>query len=44
MVALGIGVDGRSFLGDQARKRARDLEDELRRRGIEFEPIVWPAN
>ena len=43
MVALDIGVDGRSFLGEQARKRARDLEDELTRRGIDFEPIVWPA-
>lgn len=42
MVALGIGVDGRTFLGEQARKRAKALEDELTRRGIEFESIVWP--
>ncbi|MGB6080267.1 MAG: hypothetical protein WBF99_12485 [Xanthobacteraceae bacterium] len=42
MVALDIGVDGRTLLGEQARKRARALEDELTRRGIDFEPIVWP--
>lgn len=42
MVALGIGVDARTFLGEQARKRAKALEDELTRRGIEFEPIAWP--
>ncbi|MBN8979437.1 MAG: hypothetical protein J0I08_23510 [Rhizobiales bacterium] len=42
MVALDIGVDGRTLLGEQARKRAKALEDELTRRGIEFEPIVWP--
>ena len=42
MVALGIGVDGRTLLGEQARKRAKTLEDELTRRGIDFEPIVWP--
>ena len=43
MVALGIGVDGRTLLGEQARKRAKTLEDELRRRGIDFEPIIWPS-
>ncbi|MGB5902530.1 MAG: hypothetical protein WBH00_06720 [Xanthobacteraceae bacterium] len=42
MVALGIGVDRHTVLGEQARKRAKTLEDELTRRGIDFEPIVWP--
>lgn len=42
MVALDIGVDGHTLLGEQARKRAKALEDELTRRGIKFEPIVWP--
>ncbi len=42
MVALGIGVDARTFLGEQARKRANALEDELTRRGIDFELIAWP--
>ncbi|MGX9390485.1 hypothetical protein ACWX0K_07270 [Nitrobacteraceae bacterium UC4446_H13] len=41
MVALDIGADGRSLLGEQARKRAKALENELTRRGIEFEPIAW---
>ena len=43
MVALGIGVDGCTLFGGQARKRAKTLEDELTRRGIDFEPIVWPS-
>lgn len=42
MVALDVGVDRYTLLGEQARKRARALEDELVRRGIEFEPIIWP--
>jgi hypothetical protein len=42
MVALDIGLDGRTLLGEQARKRAKALEGELTRRGIEFEPIAWP--
>lgn len=42
MVALGIGVDRHTVLGEQARKRAKALEDELTRRGIEFEAIAWP--
>jgi hypothetical protein len=42
MVALDVGTDGRSLLGEQARKRAKALENELTRRGIEFEPIAWP--
>lgn len=42
MLALGIGVDRDTVLGEQARKRAKTLEDELARRGIEFEPIIWP--
>ena len=44
MVGLDIGVDPYTLLGDQARKRAKNLEDELTRRGIAFEPIVWPVN
>ena len=43
MVALDIGVDVRTLLGEQARKRAEALEDELTRREIKFEPIVWPV-
>jgi hypothetical protein len=43
MVALDIGVGRYTLLGEQARKRAKALEDELTRRGIDFEPIVWPA-
>jgi len=42
MVALDIGVNRYTLLGEQARKRAKTLEDELTRRGIDFEPIVWP--
>jgi hypothetical protein len=42
MVALDIGVDRYTLLGEQARKCAKALEDELTRRGMEFEPIVWP--
>lgn len=42
MVGLGIGVDRNTVLGEQARKRAKTFEDELTRRGIEFEPIAWP--
>jgi hypothetical protein len=41
MVALDVGTDGRSLLGEQARKRAKAIENELTRRGIEFEPIAW---
>jgi hypothetical protein len=37
-----IGVGRYTLLGEQARKRGRDLEEELRRRGITFDPIVWP--
>jgi hypothetical protein len=44
IVALDIGVDRYTLLGEQARKRAKTLEDELTRRGIDFEPIVWPAS
>ncbi len=43
MVALDTGTNDLFLLGEQARKRARDLEEELRRRGIDFDPIVWPA-
>jgi hypothetical protein len=43
MVALDIGVDRYTLLGEKARKRAKTPEDELTRRGIEFEPIAWPA-
>ena len=42
MLALKIGVDGYTFLGEQARKRARQIEDELQRRGIAFDPLVFP--
>ncbi|MGB3487199.1 MAG: hypothetical protein WBA62_03780 [Xanthobacteraceae bacterium] len=42
MVALDIGADGCTLLGEQAKKRGRDLENELRRRGISFDPIGWP--
>jgi len=42
MVALDIGVDGRTFFGELARKRAQYFEDEMTQRGIYFEPIVWP--
>jgi hypothetical protein len=37
-----IGVGRYTLLGEQARKRGRDLEEELRRRGITFDPIIWP--
>jgi hypothetical protein len=43
MVALDIGTDRYTLLGEQARKRAKALEDELTRRGIEFAPVVWPS-
>jgi hypothetical protein len=43
MVALDIGVGRYTLLGEQARRRAKALEDELTRRGIDFEPTVWPA-
>lgn len=40
MVALDTGADGFTLLGEQARKRCRVPEDELRRRGIEFKQIT----
>jgi hypothetical protein len=43
IVALDIGVGRYTLLGEQARKHAKALEDELTRRGMEFEPIVWPG-
>ena len=43
MVALDIGTGGYTLLGEQARKRAKALEDELTRRGIEFAPVVWSS-
>ncbi len=43
MVALDIGTDRYTLLGEQARKRAKALEDELTRRGIEFAPVAWPS-
>lgn len=42
MLTLEIGADGRALLGEQARKRARNIEDELMRRGIAFEAIMFP--
>jgi hypothetical protein len=42
-VVLNAGVDGQSLLGEQARKRAQDIENELNRGGITFESIVRPA-
>jgi hypothetical protein len=42
MVALDIGADGGTLLGEQARKRAKAFEDELAQRGVHFEPIIWP--
>jgi hypothetical protein len=41
-VALDIGADGCTPLGEQAKKRGRDLKNELSRRGISFDPIAWP--
>ncbi|MGX9391919.1 hypothetical protein ACWX0K_23625 [Nitrobacteraceae bacterium UC4446_H13] len=43
MVMQNAGVDGQSLLGERARKRAQDIENELNRGGITFESIVWPA-
>jgi hypothetical protein len=42
MVEADIGFEGHRLLGEQARRIAREVEDELTRRGIEFEPIAWP--
>jgi hypothetical protein len=42
MAALDIGVDGYTLLGEQARKHAKALENELARRSIDFDPIIWP--
>lgn len=44
MAAIGIGTDDQTMLGEQARKRAVDIEAELLRRGIAFEPIAWPES
>ena len=43
MVEADTGFEGHRLLGEQARRIARQVEDELTRRGIDFEPIVWPA-
>jgi hypothetical protein len=40
MEALDIGIRRYILLGEQTRKRAKALEDELRRCGTDFDAIV----
>lgn len=40
MVALDIGTDDFTLLGEQARKRCRSPKDELRHHGIAFKQIT----
>jgi hypothetical protein len=42
MLELDIGIDRYTLLGEQAKKRARQIEDELQRRGVAFDPLVFP--
>jgi hypothetical protein len=42
MLALDIGVDRYILLGEQARKRAKSIEDELQRRGVTVDPLIIP--
>lgn len=42
MLALDIGVDRYTSLGEQARKRAKSIEDELQRRGVAVDPLIIP--
>jgi hypothetical protein len=42
MLALDIGVDRYTLLGEQARKRAKSIEDELQRRGVTVDPLIIP--
>jgi hypothetical protein len=42
MVALASGTDLGLVLGEAARKRARDIEEEMTARRLTFIPLVWP--